>query len=632
MSQLETYQPSIENDVEKLATMRHSCAHILAAAVQQLWPTAQFGVGPVIANGFYYDILTPEPITQDDLAKIESIMRKLKKKKHRFVRQELDITTAIGYMKDQEQPFKVELLELLRTKGSTAVSKAIEDVNAVDLNDNAVGGCKSVSFYTVGDFVDLCRGPHRASSAEIGHFKLHKLAGAYWRGDEKRPQLQRIYGLCFATKEELQAEVDRLEKLKERDHRRLGKLLKIYCMEDTIGRGLPLWLPNGTVLKQELEHLARGYERRDGYATVSTPHLGKEKLYYQSGHLPYYREDMYNPIELDKENYYLKPMNCPHHHMIYQSSMRSYRDLPLRFTEWGQVYRYEKSGALNGLMRVRGLCMNDAHIYCRYDQVKEEFKQVMRLHIEYYALFGIKDFSMVLALPDYEKAEKYTDDQENWEFTANIIRTAMDELGYPYQEEEGEAAFYGPKIDFTIHSALGTAYTISTCQLDFMAPKRFNLTYRSDSGEDAPCLVIHRAPLGTHERFIAFLLEHYGGAFPTWLAPVQAVIIPIAERHLEYAQTLHRKLFNTPVNNATGGIRVELDRSDERMQKKIRTAQITKIPYMLIVGDQEVENNTISVRLRCGTCLDHMHVDELAKRIGTEISERRDLPVESGNS
>ncbi|MEC8383553.1 MAG: threonine--tRNA ligase [Pseudomonadota bacterium] len=611
----------------KLHAMRHSCAHILATAIQKIWPDAQFGVGPVIEGGFYYDIKTPEAITEQDLARIETTMRKIKKKKHPFVCEEREMDDAIRFMRSTNQPFKVELLELLRDKGSTAISKAVDGDDLVSTSSDNQD--VRITFYKTDTFVDLCRGPHVAHSGEIGHFKLHKIAGAYWRGDEKNMQLQRIYGLCFPTKELLEAEIDRLEKLKECDHRRLNKDLEIYHMEDDIGRGLPLWLPNGTVIKKELEHLAMQYERMDAYKMVSTPHLAKEKLYYQSGHLPYYEEDMYNPIELDNENYYLRPMNCPHHHMIYKSSMRSYRDLPLRYTEWGQVYRYEKSGALNGLMRVRGLCINDAHIYCRYDQVKEEFKKVMQMHATFYQIFDIHDFSMVLALPDYDKKDKYSDDKENWEMTATKIREAMDELGFPYHEEEGEAAFYGPKIDFTIKSALGTTYTISTCQLDFMAPKRFDLHYRGESGENEPCLVIHRAPLGTHERFIAFLLEHYGGALPTWIAPVQAMLIPIADRHLAYTQSIYQRLFSAPIATATGGLRVEIDASHERMQKKIRSAQVKKIPYMLVIGDKEVEQETISVRHRSGENLGTMHIDELIERIKQEVTSRADQPKET---
>lgn len=609
-----------------LDTKRHSCAHVMACAIQSIWPKAQFGVGPTIGNGFYYDVLVEENITEEDLAKIESAMRKIKKKKHRFEYSTVPTDEAIEKMKQDNQPFKVDLLNLLKTKGSTAIEKTLDDDKAATIEKNAAG-VDTVSFYKVGDFLDLCRGPHVQHSGQVGHFKLHKLAGAYWRGDEKRPQLQRIYGLCFEEKDQLLAEVDRLEQLKLRDHRRLAKILKIYHLDDAVGRGLPLWLPNGMVIRQELEHLAKQYERQDGYLSVASPHIAKESLYLKSGHLPYYKEDMYNPIELDNENYYLRPMNCPHHHMIYKSSPHSYRDLPLRFTEWGQVYRYEKSGALNGLMRVRGFCMNDAHIYCRYDQVNEEFQKVIRLHAKYYELFDIKDFKMILALPDFDNGSKYSDDKENWEKTAQSIRQAMDSMGYPYVEEEGEAAFYGPKIDFIIKSALGTEYTISTCQLDFMAPSRFELDYRGESGEQEPVLVIHRAPLGTHERFIAFLLEHYGGNFPTWLSPCHVKIIPISDRHLDYAKEVHTALFQATVHCASGGIRVELDQSSERMQKKIRNAQVEKVPYMLVIGDKEVESNTVNVRHRSGEILESMSCQDLIDRLKSEIENRQDLKI-----
>lgn len=604
--------------------MRHSCAHVMAAAIQSIWPNARFGVGPTTENGFYYDVALDTNITEEDLAAIETAMRKIKKKKHPFTPSTVSTEQAIDLMETSRQPFKVDLLELLKSKGSTAIEKVLDDdkAAAIETNDQGVA---TVTLYQTGNFIDLCRGPHVRNSGQIGQFKLHKLAGAYWRGDEKNPQLQRIYGLCFADKEQLAAEIERLEQLKLRDHRRLGKILKIYHMHDDVGRGLPLWLPNGMIIRQELEYLAQRFERQDGYQAVATPHIGKEKLYTKSGHLPYYKEDMYNPIELDGENYFLRPMNCPHHHMIFKSSPHSYRDLPIRLTEWGQVYRYEKSGALNGLMRVRGFCQNDAHIYCRYDQVKEEFKKVIRLHARYYKLFSIEDFSMILALPDYECASKYSSDKENWERTAQTIREAMDELGYPYTEEEGEAAFYGPKIDFIIKSVLGTEYTISTCQLDFMAPSRFELDYRSESGKQDPVLVIHRAPLGTHERFVAFLLEHYGGNFPTWLSPCHVKIIPISDRHLEYAEQLYQQLFKADIHCASGGIRVEIDKSSERMQKKIRNAQIEKIPYMLVIGDQEANSNTINMRHRNGFQIANMTCEALIARLKQEIEQRQDV-------
>jgi len=607
-----------------IETMRHSCAHVMAAAVQSLWPNAQFGVGPTTENGFYYDVLVEDTITEDDLAKIETAMRKIKKKKHPFTVSSVPTDDAIALMESMTQPFKVDLLSLLKHKGSTAVTKSLDDDKAVSIDTDA-SGAPSVTLYQTGQFIDLCRGPHVRHSGEIGQFKLHKLAGAYWRGDEKNPQLQRIYGLCFEDKEQLEAEIERLEQLKLRDHRRLAKILKIYHLDDEIGRGLPLWLPNGMVIRQELEYLAQRCERQDGYRNVATPHIAKEKLYVKSGHLPYYKEDMYHPIELDGENYYLRPMNCPHHHMIYKSSPRSYRDLPVRLTEWGQVYRYEKSGALNGLMRVRGFCQNDAHIYCRYDQTKEEFIKVIQLHARYYELFEITDFRMILALPDYECANKYSDDRENWEKTAQVIREAMDELGYPYEEEEGEAAFYGPKIDFIIKNVLGTEYTISTCQLDFMAPSRFELDYRGDSGKQEPVLVIHRAPLGTHERFIAFLLEHYGGNFPTWLAPCQVKIIPISDRHLAYAEEVYQRLFSAEVHCASGGLRVEIDKSSERMQKKIRNAQLEKVPYMLILGDQEVASETVNMRHRSGEQSAQMTCEDLISRLKQETESRMDF-------
>ena len=609
-------------DDELLYKMRHSCAHLMAAAVQQIWPDAKFGVGPPTQNGFYYDIDIPHQLTPEDLPKIETMMRKLRKKKQKYYCREVNIDEAISFMSDQKQDYKVELLELLRDKGTTAILKETGDDGVV--SDNPSGGASTVTFYQTGDFVDLCRGPHIDHSGQVGVFKLRSIAGAYWRGDSNNNQLQRIYGLCFADEEALKQCEWQLEQAAARDHRKIGNQLDIFAFSSDVGAGLPLWLPNGTVIREELEKYAKYEEYVDGYQRVMTPHITKQDLFYRSQHLPYYKDDMYAPIDIDGELYYLKPMNCPHHHQIYLNTRRSYRDLPFRICEFGQVYRYEASGGLSGLMRVRGFCQNDAHIYCTEDQAKEEFIKVMRLHARYYDLFGIKEYWMRLSLPDLDKLDKYVDDPESWLKALGIIREAMDESGYPYIEVEGEAAFYGPKVDFMIKSIIGTEYAISTNQLDFLAAKNFDLKYTTADGDTAPVYVIHRAPLGSHERFVAFLIEHYAGNFPVWLSPMQAVIIPIADRHFDYAETIKNKLLTSGIETATGGIRIEIDQSAERMQKKIRNAQLRKIPYMLVVGDQEQENQHIALRLRNGDDLGSIPIDDFIDRIAKDIRTRSD--------
>jgi len=608
-----------------LSTVRHSCAHVMAAAIQSIWPTAKFGVGPAIDNGFFYDVMFEEPISDKDLPRIEQAMKKLRKGKKRFVRDEMPVDEAISAMQEHGQDYKVELLNLLKEKGSTAVAKETGDDDAVGVGQGE-GGVDTVSFYKTGDFIDLCRGPHVDHSGQVGSFKLTRIAGAYWRGDQNNPQLQRIYGLCFDSDEALEQEVWRLEQAKLRDHRKLGKELELFTFADEVGLGLPIWLPRGTVIRSELQRLALKEERRDGYFQVVTPQITKEDLYYRSGHLPYYKDDMYAPMDIDGEMFYLRPMNCPHHHQVYLSRKRSYRDLPLRIAEYGDVYRYEAHGGLSGLMRTRAFCQNDAHIYCRFDQAKEEFIKVMQLHARYYDLMGIEDYYMRFSLPDLGKLDKFVDAPDKWLEAMRIIRLAMDESGYPYKEEEGEAAFYGPKVDFMIKSVIGTEYAISTNQLDFLATERFDLTYTGEDGEQHPVYVIHRAPLGSHERFTAFLIEHYAGAFPTWIAPVQIRVIPIADRHIEYAEDVRRFFETADVETGTGGLRVDIDSGSERMQKKIRQGQLEKIPYMLVVGDSEAEARTAAVRLRSGADLGAMGLDDILARIADEVRNRRDLP------
>ncbi|HYB09755.1 MAG TPA: threonine--tRNA ligase [Alphaproteobacteria bacterium] len=613
-------------DPQALHEMRHSCSHLMAAAIHQLWPSAKFGVGPAVENGFFYDVELPETLKLEDLEKIELTMRQIKNKKIPFERIEVPIDEAIRLMDKIGQTYKVELLNLLKEKGSTAVVKDTGDDDAVGVGEGK-GGVATISLYKTGDFIDLCRGPHVRNTGETGQFKLTKLAGAYWRGDAKNPQLQRIYGICFPTKEELDHELWRIEEAKKRDHRKIGHELELFTFSADVGAGLPLWLPKGMAMRQELEFLAMQEERRDGYVRVATPQITREALYYRSRHLPYYKDDMYPPIDIDGENFYLRPMNCPHHHQVYLSAKRSYRELPLRVAEYGLCYRYEPSGGLSGLMRVRGFCMNDAHIYCRYDQAKNEFLNVMHLHARYYDLMGIEEYYMRLSLPDLNKLDKYVNEPAKWIAALEVIRAAMKESGYPFREAEGEAAFYGPKVDFMIKSAIGTEYAISTNQLDFLATETFDLKYVGEDGADHPVYVIHRAPLGSHERFIAFLIEHFAGAFPTWLAPVQVRVVPITDRTNDYAIKVRDRLYSTPVVNGTGGFRVDVDLANERMQKKIRNAQNEKIPYMLVVGDREAEQGTVAVRLRSGKDLGAMPLEQFIARVKQEAESRKDLPV-----
>lgn len=587
-------------DPEALELIRHDSAHILAMAVQQLYPGTQVTIGPTIEDGFYYDFARDTPFTPDDLAKIEAKMHEIVSQDvptHREVWQRDD---AIAHFEKMGEFYKAELIR-------------------------AIPAGEDVSIYFHGDWHDLCRGPHFASTGKIGQaFKLTKIAGAYWRGDSNNPMLQRIYGTAWRDEKELAAYLNRLEEAEKRDHRKLGKELELFTFSPDIGAGLPLWMPNGMVIRQELEFLALQEERKDGYRRVATPHITKESLFYRSRHLPYYADSMYSPLDIDGENYYLRPMNCPFHHTIYGATRHSYRELPLRIAEYGQDYRYEASGGLSGLMRVRGFCMNDAHIYCRYDQAKEEFIRVMHLHARYYDLMDIKDYYMRLSLPDLDKLDKYVDQPQKWLDALGIIRAAMTESGYPFVEAKGEAAFYGPKIDFMIRSAIGTEYTISTNQLDFLATQTFDLKYIGEDGQEQPVYVIHRAPLGTHERFTAFLIEHYAAAFPTWLAPIQARVIPISDKVSDYAQKVLDTLFQTPVVNGTAGLRVDIDTTAERMQKKIRDAQLQKIPYMLVVGEREAAEGKVAVRLRSGKDLGAMPLETFIARIKKEAETRKE--------
>jgi threonyl-tRNA synthetase len=588
-------------DVEALEMIRHDTAHVLAMAVQQLYPGTQVTIGPAIDDGFYYDFARDTPLTPDDLAKIEAKMHEIVSADLPTRREVWPRDAAVAHFEGLGEHYKAELIR-------------------------SIPAGEDVSIYFHGDWHDLCRGPHFVSTGKIGNaFKLTKIAGAYWRGDSNNPMLQRIYGTAWRDEKELAAYLTRLEEAEKRDHRKIGKEMELFTFSPDVGAGLPLWMPNGMVIRQELEFLALQEERRDGYRRVATPHIAKEALYRRSRHIPYYMEDMYAPLDIDGEKYFLRPMNCPHHHLVYGATRHSYREMPMRIAEYAQDYRYEASGGLSGLMRVRGFCQNDAHIYCRYDQAKDEFIRVMHLHARYYDLMGIEEYYMRLSLPDPANLQKYINEPEKWLAAAEIIRAAMKESGYRYVEAKGEAAFYGPKVDFMIKSVIGTEYAISTNQLDFLATETFDLNYIGEDGKEHPVYVIHRAPLGSHERFTAFLIEHYAGAFPTWLAPIQARLIPISEKAGDYAEKVRRQLTDAQVVNGTAGLRVDIDTTNERMQKKIRDAQLQKIPYMLVVGEREAENGTVAVRLRSGKDLGAMPLDSFLARIKQEAESRHDV-------
>lgn len=579
---------------QQLEIKRHSFAHILASAVLEMFPEAKFGVGPNIENGFYYDFDLPRTLIPEDLPLLENKMREIIKKNYPFEKQEVSHEKAVELFKKARQDYKVEILS----------EEARE---------------KNVSLYRTGEFVDLCKGPHIDSTGEIDpqSFKLAKIAGAYWRGDEKNKMLQRIYGVAFENKKELDAYFKNIGEAEKRDHRKLGKELEIFDFSEEIGAGLPLWLPNGTIIREELEKWAKEVEKRGNYQRVTTPHITKGNLFRISGHLPHYAEDMYSPFKIDEEEYYLKPMNCPFHHMIYKSKPRSYRELPLRLAEYGTVYRYERSGTLNGLMRVRGFTQNDAHIYCPLEQAKDEFLRVMRLHEMYYKKLGIKDYYMVLALRDPQDKKKYHGDDKMWKMAEKLTRQAMDESKIPYIEKIGEAAFYGPKIDFIIQTVTVKEYAISTNQLDLYMGKRFGLEYIDKNGKRQTPAIIHRAPLGSHERFIAFLIEHFAGAFPVWLSPVQVKILPVSsEKHIDYAKKVYSMLREKD-------IRAEIDDSNESVGKKIREAEKQKIPYMLVVGDKEIENKSVAVRERGSRDIKTMEIEKFTERIKEEIEEKK---------
>ncbi len=567
-----------KKDDDALSLMRHTLAHVMAQATIDYFVGKGFkradvkmGVGPVIENGFYYDFDVPESLTPEDLDNIEKRMREIVTAKLPLKKYSLPRDEALQRYKDIGDPYKVELIQ--------------------DLPEG-----EGLTFYEQGGeagFTDLCRGPHVPNTGDIPvHFKLMSVAGAYWRGDEKRQQLQRIYGVAFKTKEELDKHLWVLEEAKKRDHRKLGAELDIFTLDEDIGPGLPLWLPRGAVMIEEIENLAKEMESKAGYQRVRTPHLTKESLFLKSGHLPYYQESMYPPMEMDNTRYFMKPMNCPFHHKIFAARPHSYRDMPVRLAEYGTCYRYEDSGALTGLLRVRSMQMNDAHIYCTEEQFEDEFLKVIDLYLEYFRLFGIKEYVMRLSKHSKEGlGKKYVNNPELWEKTEDMVRRAMVRGGIPFVEEEDEAAFYGPKIDVQIKSVIGREFSLATNQVDFAVPERFDLHYIDENNQKKTPLCLHRAPLSTHERLVGFLIEHFAGDFPLWLSPEQIRLVPIADRHTAYAYKLHDRF-------AEMGLRSEVDARSERMNAKVRDAELYKVPYIVIVGDKEEESNQVSFRSR----------------------------------
>ena len=572
-------------------TLLHSTAHLMAQAVKELYPDAKFTIGPTIENGFYYDFDLDSSFSEDSLIQIENKMKELSKKNQDIVRCEVSTNEAVKIFEKMGESYKVEI---------------VGQINPED----------TISLYKQSDFTDLCRGPHVSNTSKIKYFKLLSTSGAYWRGDEKNKMLQRIYGTVFATKSSLKNHLHNLEEAKKRDHRKLGKELKLFSFDDEIGPGLPLWHPNGTILIEQLETLAKEMERKAGYDQVRTPHLTKGSLYDKSGHLDHYKDSMYPAMDVDGTEYYVKPMNCPHHHKIYSAFPKSYRDLPIRLSEYGTCYRYEKSGQLFGLMRVRSMQMNDAHIYCTKESFKEEFLAVCNMYLYYFEIFGIDKYRMRLSLHSKDGlGEKYVNEPELWLETEKWVREALIEGKLDFEEVEGEAAFYGPKIDVQVWSAIGKEFTLATNQVDFAVPRKFGLSYKDEKGKDRTPLCIHRAPLSTHERFIGFLIEHFGGNFPLWLAPVQVAILPISDKVLDYSNLIYDELKSV-------GVRATLNNRSDKIGAKIRQAEIEKINIMLIIGEKEAAENIISVRRRFEGNTGTIGIDELKLELVKEIKTR----------
>ena len=573
-------------------TLLHSTAHLMAQAVKTLYPDTKITIGPTIENGFYYDFDLDESFSDDVLDLIEQKMKDLSKQSQEIVRHEVSTNEAAEIFRSLGESYKLEI---------------IEQINPDD----------TITMYKQSDFTDLCRGPHVSNTSKIKHFKLLSTSGAYWRGDENNKMLQRIYGTVFSTKNALKTHLYNIEEAKKRDHRKLGKELKLFTFDEEIGPGLPLWLPNGAVMVEELEKLAKETEYQAGYDMVRTPHLTKGVLYEKSGHLDHYKDSMYPAMDVDGSEYYVKPMNCPHHHKIYASFPKSYRDLPIRLSEYGTCYRYEKSGQLFGLMRVRSLQMNDAHIYCTKKQFKNEFLSVCNMYLEYFKIFGIKKYTMRLSLHDEEGlGKKYVNEPELWLETEKWVRDALIEGGLKFEEVPGEAAFYGPKIDVQVWSAIGKEFTLATNQVDFAVPEKFALNFVDEGGMNKVPLCIHRAPLGTHERFIGFLIEHFGGNFPLWLTPVQVVVLPVSDKVSSYAYEVNDKL-------KKNFVRSYVDSRAEKIGSKIRSAELAKINIMIILGEKEQIQNKITVRKRFLGDTGSTDLNSFIKETKNEIDNRR---------
>ena len=574
------------------STFWHSSAHLMAEAIESMFDGVKFWVGPPVENGFYYDVdLGGQTINEEDLRKLEVKMAELAKQNNVYLRKPVAKADAVKYFEEKGDEYKLDLLQ--------------------NLNDG------EITFYTQGNFTDLCRGPHIPNTGFIKAIKLTNIAGAYWKGDEKNKQLTRIYGVTFPSQKQLDEYLQLLEEAKKRDHRKLGKELGIYTMDDDVGPGLIMWMPNGTVIIEELEKLAKETESEAGYKRVVTPHIAKESMYLTSGHLPYYADSMYPPMELEGEKYYLKSMNCPHHHKIYAAEPKSYRDLPYRIAEYGTVYRYEQSGELFGLMRVRCLHMNDAHIYCMKEQFNEEFRAVNDMYLKYFKIFGIDKYVMRLSLHSPDKlGVKYVNHPELWKETETMVRNVLVESNIPFVEVQDEAAFYGPKIDVQIYSVIGREFTLATNQVDFSQGRSFDLQYTTQDNNTEVPLIIHRAPLGTHERFIGFLLEHYAGKLPVWLAPVQVKILPISDKFLDYSKEVLQKL-------KKADIRAGIDDRNEKIGKKIRDTELMRVPYMLVIGEKEMNENKVAVRRQGKGDQGTQSVDEFLNAIVAEVKERK---------
>jgi threonyl-tRNA synthetase len=592
-----------DNNEEQLYKLRHSTAHVMAEAVLEIFPEGKLAFGPPIENGFYYDFDLPRPLSLDDLVEIEERMRESIKGDYPFVHRDLSVAEAKAMFADQ--PYKIDQIEKL------ASGEEDEDGMAAD-----AGGLSEMSIYTHRDFADLCRGPHLDRTGEIpmDAFKLLNVAGAYWRGDENQPMLQRIYGTVWEEHEQLEQYLWQLEEAARRDHRKVGKQLDLYSVQDAGGPGLICWHPKGARIRRIIEDFWYQEHDRGGYEIVYTPHIGRADLWSISGHLDFYHESMYSPMDVEGQDYYIKPMNCPYQLLVYKSRRRSYRELPLRWAELGTVYRYERSGVLHGLLRVRGFTIDDAHIICRPDQVEDEISRVYEFSLNMLRAFGFQDFAIYLAT----RPEKYVGIPERWDQGEKALKRALDAQGLPYKMDEGGGAFYGPKIDIKVKDALGREWQTSTIQFDFNLPERFEMSYIGEDGLEHEPYVVHRALLGSLERFFGTLIEHYGGAFPVWLAPLQVVLVPIADRHNDYAHSVAAQL-------KAAGLRGEVNDSSDRMQAKIRDAQLQKVPYMLVMGDREVQAGMVAVRLRNGDDLGAQPVADFIALAQAAIAEKRDL-------